>query len=404
MNAHRIVLLALAVCPTLASADSPGVPRITNGPEPAEGVAHLRLEELWRAGGLDGDVLLGVVADVAADKAGNVYVLDNQLCQVMVFSPRGEHLRDLSRQGEGPGEIQQPTGLVMLPDETMGIVMGYPGRIVRMKLDGTPLGNLYPTGDPAQAGYGVLREVRFRDGTLVACGAALSLGTNGTGTNDQFLSLSGLDCQNLPRFLEKSTPMQLAARKYVEADDYYVIGRWDLAPDGRIYAAADRDRYEISVFDGAGDLVQVIEREYAPRKRTPTEMDRVGSDMIVVVNGEAVQFDRFVEDHDECIRRLVAAADGSIWVLTPHGAQDQPEGSLETWDVFDAGGRFRQQMAIPLGDEMHSGLTFFPKRDLLVAVKGAGDQPVGDEEAEREPLEVIGWALKSTADVRRQSS
>ncbi len=312
MNTERMLLLALAAFPALATADTPGVTRITNGPEPTEGVARLGLEELWRAGGLNGDVLFGVVADVVADGAGNIYVLDHQLCQVMVFSPQGEHLRDLSRQGEGPGEIQQPTGLVMLPEETLGIVMGYPGKVVRMKLDGTPVANLYPAGDPAAGGYGVLREVRFRDGTLVACGSSLSFGTNGTGSNERYLSLSGLDCRNPRHFLENSAPMQLAARKYVEADDYYVIGRWDLAPNGRIYAAADRDRYEISVFDRTGELVQVIERPYQPRKRTQVEKDRVGSDMIVVANGAPIQFDRVVEDYDECIRRLVAAADGSI--------------------------------------------------------------------------------------------
>jgi hypothetical protein len=212
MSAKWMVLLALAACPTLATADTPGVARIVNGPEPSEGVTRLGLEELWRAGGLDGDVLFGLVADIAADGAGNIYVLDNQLCQVMVFSPQGQHLRNLSRQGEGPGEIQQPTGLVMLPDETLGIIMGYPGKIVRMKLDGTPVENLYPTGDPAEGGYGLVREARFRDGTLVACGASLSFG-NGTGSNDRYLTLSGLDCKSPRHFLEKSTPLQIAAHK-----------------------------------------------------------------------------------------------------------------------------------------------------------------------------------------------
>lgn len=394
MNLRSAALLALAAWPALAWAQVSDAPRVANGAEPPDGVVRLELEELWRAGGLEGEVLFGVIADVAADADGNVYVLDNQLCQVRVFSPRGEHLRDLSRQGEGPGEIQQPTALVMLPDETLGIVMGYPGKIVRIKLDGTPVENLYPTGDPSEGGYGLVREARFRDGTLVACGASLSFGSDGTGSNDRYLTLSGLDCLSPRHFLEKSSPLQVAARKYIEADDYYVIGRWDLAPGGRIYAAADRDRYEISVFDLDGRLVQVIEREYRPRRRTQAEKDRVGSDMIVMANGAPVQFERFVEDHDECIRRLVAMADGSIWVLTPHGANDQPEGILETWDVFDPSGRFRRQVALPLGGEMLSGATFFPSPELLVAVKGGGDSPADEEAVEPEPLEVICYRMR----------
>ncbi len=117
--------------------------------------------------------------------------------------------------------------------------------------------------------------------------------------------------REFPRGRGYNAYAQLAAHKYVEAEDYYVIGRWDLAPDGRIYAAADRDRDEISVFDRTGQLVQVIERSYQPRKCTQAEKGRVGSDMIVVANSEKVQFENVVEDHDECVRRRVAAADGS---------------------------------------------------------------------------------------------
>lgn len=389
MNVLRWVLFTSAIGTALGSAD---VPRIVNGPEPSEGIVTLDLEEIWRAGGLDGEVLFGVVVDVAADATGNIYVLDNQLCQAMVFSPEGEHLRDLSREGEGPGEIRQPTDLVMLPEETLGIAVGFPGRLVRLQLDGTPVGNLYPTGDPAEGGYGVLREVRFHDGILVACGASITFGTNGTGSNDRYLSISTLECRNRYHILESSAPMQLAARKYVEADDYYIIGRWDMAPDGRICAAASRDAYEISVFDRSGELIQIIERSYQPRKRTQAEKDRVGSDMSVVADGERIQFDRIVEDYDECIRRLFAAADGSLWVLTPHGATGQPDGIFETWDVFDVEGHFRRRVSVPLGNEMHTGITFFPNPDLLVAVKGAGDQIV-DEEAEDEAVEIICYRV-----------
>jgi len=389
-----VAALGLALGAALAAADPSPVPRVTNGPEPADGVTRLHLQELWRAGGPDDDVIFGLIADVAADADDNVYILDHQLCQVMVFSARGEHLRNLSRQGEGPGEIQQPTGLVMLPDATLGIVMGFPGKIVQLKVDGTPVGDLYPTGEPSQGGFAVVRGAQFRDGTLVACGGSLSFGTNGAGSNNRYLSISGVDCQDPHRILERSTPMQLATRKYVEADEYELVDRWALAPDGRIYAAASRDQYEISVFDRTGELVQIIEREYHPRKRSQEEKDRVGSDMVVLVNGERISFERFIEDHDECIRRIVAAPDGSIWVLTPHGANDQPEGILETWGVFDGDGRFRRQVAIPQGGEMRQGSTFFVGHDLLVVVEGADRSSDNDEsETETEPLEVICYRM-----------
>ena len=71
---------------------------------PPGGIESLALRELWRAGGLDEDVIFGEIEQIVAGPEGNLYVLDSQLCQVMVFGPEGEFLRTLSREGEGPGE------------------------------------------------------------------------------------------------------------------------------------------------------------------------------------------------------------------------------------------------------------------------------------------------------------
>jgi len=386
-----LALLWIVVAVGSASAGEPE--RVTNPAQPAHGVERMALEELWRAGGPDERIIFGVIADITADAEGNVYVLDNQLCQVMVFSPRGEHLRDLSRQGEGPGEIQQPTDLVFLPEATLGIVMGYPGRIVRIQLDGTPVENLHPMGDPAEGGFAILRQAQFSNNTLVALGSALSFGADGTGSNHRFLAVTDVEGTTSARIVEKTTPMQLAARKYVEADEYFILSRWALAPNGHIYAALDRNRYQITELTTTGEPVRLIERDYEPRKRSQDEKDRVGSDMHVAVDGESIQFDRIVEDHDECILELKAMSDGSLWVLPPQGRYDQPEEIFETWDLFDSNGTFVKQVAIPLGREIPEGTSFLVGHSLLVMVKGLNAGSSTEEDTAAEPLEVICYRI-----------
>ena len=65
---------------------------------------------------------------------------------------------------------------------------------------------------------------------LAACGGSVSFGDDGTGTNSRFMTIGDLNSENSHRFLEKTSPMHFASRKYVEADEYYVIRRWALGP------------------------------------------------------------------------------------------------------------------------------------------------------------------------------
>jgi len=393
MNRLQIILALLIFCSLPTLADDSLVPHIQNPANPTGGVEKMKLTELWRAGGLDEDVIFGEIIDVVSDRSGNLYFLDHQLCQVMVFSEDGEHLRNLSREGEGPGDIQQPVDLLLMPEESLGIAMGFPGKIVRITYNDTSMTTLYPVGDPSDGGFGVLRGAKYEKGLLVACGGSVAFNQDGSGTNKRNLSISDLSCQEPITFLEKSTPMLLAERKYVETDEYYVIGRWDLSAEGRIYAAANRDRYEISVFDGKGQLTEIIERDYQPRRRSEEEKDAVGSDMRVVINGEEIQYERQVEDYDECVTRLFVGGDGTLWVLTPHGLNDLPEDTLEVWDLFDKDGKYIKQISIPLSAGLSSGRTFFLDQGKLVIISGTGAEDDSDESSEVEPMEIICYQI-----------
>ena len=75
------------------------------------------LTELWRIGGdTDDDAeFFGVLSQITTDEAGNVYLLDRQLTEVKVFSPDGEYLNTIGREGEGPGEFRRPSDLFITP-------------------------------------------------------------------------------------------------------------------------------------------------------------------------------------------------------------------------------------------------------------------------------------------------
>jgi hypothetical protein len=395
-----ILISFLTFLPLQGLAGENTVPRLIDDDGPSQGVRTLDLKELWRVGGEDEDVIFGRIVDLIRHPNGEVYILDNQMCQVVVISGDGEHLRDLSRQGDGPGELRQPMGLVFLPDDVLGVGMGFPGKMVTLKLDGTPVDSRYPIGEPVEGNIGVMISLQGVDGVLVASGGRLVFSNEGESHTMRFLSVTDYEADNFNRILEKTTPMDPTGLRFVETDAYYIDQSWALGPQGKIYAPMKRDTYEVSVFDKTGKLLGEFGRKNNPRKRTRDDKDDVGP--LINVAGRPEGRDWDISDHDECVSRILFNhAENTLWVLTPHGSNDQPEGILETWDVFGTDGEYLQQVAIPLGDEMNDGTCYLVGGGKLVVVKGTassfdgGENPEDEEdETEVEPLEVICYEMR----------
>jgi len=99
-----LVSLLLQVC-ILVCTDTPV---IVNGPTEPKHAQTLLLQEDLRLGPatLDEDLLfMDVNVSVDADPQGNIYVADSGGNRVLVFSPQGALLRQIGREGEGPGEF-----------------------------------------------------------------------------------------------------------------------------------------------------------------------------------------------------------------------------------------------------------------------------------------------------------
>jgi hypothetical protein len=397
-TASAIVFVSLLI-PAICRAEDRPIPREIHNAEPSQGTQTFDLRELWRVGGEDEEVIFGRIVDLAKGPDGNFYVLDNQLCQVMVFSPEGEHLRDLSREGEGPGELSQPMGLVFFSDDLLGVGIGYPGKVITLGLDGTPGESYYPIGAPSDGNIGIMTGVQYLDGVLVACGGRIVFGNTGVGHTDRFLAVCDAECTTSRHIVEKETPLDITGQKYEEAPDYFVESRWALGPQGRVYAAEKRDSYEISVYDNTGNLMQVFGRQYKARKRTRADKEEVSP--IINVNSNP-NLEVAAEDYDECISRMMFNHDDkTLWVQTPHGENEQPDGILEAWDVFSFDGDYLQQVLIPLGNEMNDGTLYLVGGGQLVVVKGTAtsfnsnaESEDNFEETEVEPLEVICYEIR----------
>lgn len=101
-----LALLAICIALSLAACDRPP-------PEPDATGAPDAVPVAVTIGEIAGpeEYQFGYVGGVAVDAGGRIYVSDRMGSFIRVYSPGGEFLRQIGREGDGPGEFRHPTDL-----------------------------------------------------------------------------------------------------------------------------------------------------------------------------------------------------------------------------------------------------------------------------------------------------
>ena len=405
--AAAVLCLVLAVAPAWAAKEvvQDGVVHVMNGEKPSKGSTTLKLEKQWSAGGEEGESFFGLITQAVVDPDGNIYLLDTQLSEVQVFSPTGQPLRKLSREGEGPGEVQRPTDLFFLPDGRLGLVQAFPGKVVTIDRQGNPGETITLGGaDPAKGGFMVLLDGNAAGGNLVLAGIRIA---TQQASQDRTSFLASFDTAGTEkaRYLEQTVKFDFTDFRVVEKDQYFVYPRrWAMGPSGEVYAAPLRDRYVINVYSPDGKLQRVIEREFTPRERTPKEMARiqaVADAQKRQVQAQNIELKIELEKTEPAVSSITVRPNGELWVVSSRSTIDQPKGDMLTYDVFDAKGEFVRQVPVACAaDGIEDGL-FFAGNDHMLVVKGLADAAVtmqgGSPEAaegeEPAPMEVVYYRI-----------
>src|SRR5262245_34163815 len=96
----------------------------------------------------DGPGQLNVPSGVAFDPAGNIYIAEQFNNRIQKFSPSGLSILTFGSSGTGPGELSAPTTLGFSPDGTVLYVTEYLGNRVSMfDTDGRFLGSFGADGN-----------------------------------------------------------------------------------------------------------------------------------------------------------------------------------------------------------------------------------------------------------------
>ncbi len=410
MSVHiriRPTFLCLLTALLIPAAGAGAAPPVVELPAQAPADRTVELQEVWRLGGEDDeDVLLGVVAQGKIDGEGTTYLLDRQLSQVLVVNSAGELVTTLGREGEGPGELNRPRGLFLMPGGKVGVSQGFPGRITILNPDGTPGGSISIGQSSEQGGFVFVGKADMRAGKLVlSSGHGAFDMDKGKSTTVSSLALFDLQGNELVRFLEHTQTKDLTRQQFDEEKEFSELDTWALGDDV-LYTVPDRNLYLINRRNLAGDITAAFRRDFRPRKRTAADKDEIAGKMRLMVNGVEQKIEKHILDNDPAIMSLDTAGDGRLFVGTCYGQRKLlPEDIAGRFDVLDAEGRFLEELTlvIPGFDREQDLLVFLDGRSwLLIRNYDSANQSMwagfrNDEETgeaeEPEPLEVVLYRM-----------
>ncbi len=371
---HRSSLPMLAIlASSIALHAAAAAPPTVSQPAEAPAREHWTLREVWRQGGDDDGLLLGRVGVVMSMPGGEVYALDSQLAQVLVLDRQGRHVRTLGREGEGPGEFRQPTGLVWTADGLLGVQQTFPGRLVYLDpQSGEPRGQWSAaTGEAQAGGFQLLLGARERGGVRLVAGSSASFdASSGTMRDTRYLALLDASGQERRRLAEASSSQSFERQVRDDLADHFPgdRGLWDLGPDGRTYLVPRYDAYRIDVYSPSGDLERTIVRDQEARRRTDAEKEEQRRSVNMNVNGREVSIDWKQQDRARSISRLQILDDGTLWVTSSHGDARWAVDAAWTWDVYDADGTLLREVTvtIPEGGKGHRLVLLDDGRFVLI--------------------------------------
>jgi len=407
---YIIVMCALiAALPAPAAAEWQGKDvvaggkRIVKNPEAAPDNVTIVPEELWRRGEEDDELFFGMPIQIVEDEAGNVYVLDSQVSEIVVFSPDGEHLRTIGREGEGPGEFRGANDMFIRPDGLIGVVVVFPGKIVQLNPDGTPA-DVFPYPKDSVEGFQLIYKAQAVGDRIVLSGSKQGLSGGGVQT-EQENYLKALDYQGneLAHFHSMTEMTQYGGMKFDEKIFANFKGQWGAAPDGRVAAVLSFDDYRIHVWKADGTLDYIIERpDYEPLVRTAEVKERFQKLYDGITSWNPNSTFETSKTH-QAIVRVEFRPDGSLWVLSGRGVWERGEGEFATFDVYDRDGRFVLHVTMTgPGDPMDDGIFFTRRRfyrvtDLFSAYM-ANYSRGGDTaavEGGAEPLQIVAYDIEA---------
>ena len=310
-----------------------GVTIVTNGkkPDPPKGApTKLILEEIYAVGGGDApDMSFVEISTLAVLKDGTVYVLDTKDSRVKVFDAKGKFLRAFGKAGQGPGEMNQPVGILITPENEVLVEDALNQRLAVFGLDGTFSRHISTAKALGLSGIKM-------DGRGLIVARSMGLGEAGKMSMD----VKTYDKDFNPKV--KLASFEFPVSPQAKINPFSTMNLlYALDGQGGLYFGS-QPSYEIKVLSLEGKPLKTIGREYDPVPITKEDKDEMLG-LIPNVSGVNVRAMIQFPEHFPPFGNFVLADEGRLLVRTYEKGRAKKE---YYWDVFDAEGRYIAKVPI----------------------------------------------------------
>jgi len=210
------------------------------------------------------------VAHVAFDSQDNLYVLDRGVGKVFVYNPNGAFVREISRSGQGPGELTFPLQMAVTREGTLVVSDMRRKSFSMFQPDGRYVEELpYEFG---RALGGMELRPHPRGGFVAVYQPHPELKAD---TGSMRLVWHSLNIDDEPRVLAqvRATRDRLGAGTARVDQPAFSHGfYWGVLPTGEV-AVAHTAGYRVDIFSPGGALARTIERTIQPRATTAADRE-----------------------------------------------------------------------------------------------------------------------------------
>lgn len=307
---------------------------------------------------------------LASDDAGNLYVLDRQGKRVLKYGPDGQHRATFGREGEGPGELNQPMGLAVGPGDTLWVSDFSNARVTGLPQgDGDPVTIPLPSEDVIPGQRLATSGAEF----LTTLNQLMMFRPSSSGRmeldrgDDEEEDVRKIPVLRLDRSLEPVDTLWASVEPprdmvQIQAGDnvmitmmsreFYPDFMWDDLSGGGI-VVSDSASYALHFIGPDGDIIRSVRREPAPRVATEADRElarervreqsqgggvRIGGagpdeDMQAEILRQRLEKMTFAELIPRIVELRVDPAD-RIWV----GVSEETPDEVDRIDVYDRDG------------------------------------------------------------------
>ena len=271
---------------------------------------------------------------VDADTEGNIYILDSGAVKVRKYNPAGTHLMDLSRKGQGPGELEYPFAFCLDAQNRVSIV-----DIRRIEV--LDQNGVYQR--TIKFDFSISQITADDRGQLIL--GYQNYNETAGGEVSEFGRIARFD--PVSNDLTDFYIQERMTFRAVQRDDLYFefpyFVRWDRDSDGNIYAGTATD-YTIHVYSPEGKLRMRFSRDIDPlpvesgiKKKVIEQLG--GSELPDREVSEAQDYRKYLE-HYAVFNTISVDEEDRIWVENYYPRVIGQTRKFSTFDVFSPDGKF----------------------------------------------------------------